>query len=454
MKRLLLTTLSILLLASPGFSEEPPLPPLPKAPLYLTSTTPEQLTPEYWINRLPNPDRLVKNAQQLETFNDEIEAMIPQRRNLFKMDKTIAGKSIKDVLEQEYKTVSGRLLYDEQDKKVPKSFFEKEVQPILGIETIPSRITIRWGAAVRATSVRALPTDYRVFEDVGDIEFDQLQFTLIKLWTPAAIYHTSADGKWYYIQSPYVRGWVKSKDMAVFSSREELKKYVKGSDFLTVTGESIQIYQNAELSEKGQRPTMGTYIPVAEKTADSYAVWMPVRGAEGKAGLKKAYVSRKSDVSQGFLPYTQRNVITQAFKLLGARYGWGGTYNGRDCSGFTHDVFLSFGIAMPRDSRQQAYVGTQLGHFKPFEDEAAKKAALRAALPGMTLLRKPLHIMLYLGEVDGKFYIIHSTWAERISMTSDKKNRINQVVVSDLTLNGKSYTGSLFERTESINEIN
>ena len=127
--------------------------------------------------------------------------------------------------------------------------------------------------------------------------------------------------------------------------------------------------------------------------------------------------------------------------------------NGRDCSGFTHDVFLSLGLDMPRDSKDQALVGTQLGHFESFQDTEGKVQVLRSATPGITLLRKPLHLMLYLGEVDGQFFIIHSTWAERVSKTSDEKNRINQVIVSDMTLNGKSYVGSLFDRIEAITEL-
>jgi len=55
--------------------------------------------------------------------------------------------------------------------------------------------------------------------------------------------------------------------------------------------------------------------------------------------------------------------------------------------------------------------------------------------------------------VDGRFFIIHSTWAERVSMTSDEKNRINQVIVSDLSLNGHSYVGSLFDRIIAMNEL-
>jgi len=161
-------------------------------------------------------------------------------------------------------------------------------------------------------------------------------------------------------------------------------------------------------------------------------------------------------VTEGFPAFTQRNIIKQAFKLLGARYGWGGQYDGRDCSGFTHDVYLSMGVDMPRDSKYQGLIGTQLGHFEYGEESENKLITLEHAIPGTTILRMPKHLMLYLGKVNGRHYIIHSTWAERIGTdpVADEKNRINQVVLSDLSLNGDSYLGSLFERIISMNDLN
>ena len=108
---------------------------------------------------------------------------------------------------------------------------------------------------------------------------------------------------------------------------------------------------------------------------------------------------------------------------------------------------------MPRGSKEQGFTGTQLGWFNYKEDSEAKSEVLRPAVPGITILRMPKHLMLYLGQVNGQHYVIHSTWAERYSMTSDAKNRINQIVVSDLSLNGRSYLGSLFDRIISMNEI-
>ena len=429
------------------------LPPLPKGPLILTTVVPEQLKPDYWISRLPDAQQLLKTPEQIRAFNEDIRYMIPEVKDVFKLDLAIAGKSIRDQIQLEYKAIKGRKLFDSQNVTVPASFFEEKIKPQLALEKIPARIKLKWGAAIRATSVRALPTDFKMIEKVDDIEFDQLQFTLIKLWTPVGIYQTSANGEWLYIQAPYTRGWVKAKDIAVFSSRDQVKQYVKSGSTLVVTGESIPVYMEPAMTTVLRRASMGTVLPRAENAANMYVVWMPAQKKDGTLLMLKGYVSLKADVSKGFLPFTQKNVIRQGFKLLGARYGWGGMYNGRDCSGFTHDVFLPFGIDMPRDSRQQALIGTQLGHYQPFSDEPSKNAALEEGRPAITLLKMPLHIMIYLGEVNGRHYVIHSTWAERISMTSDAKNRINQVVVSDLSLNGKSRIGSLFDRTISINEL-
>lgn len=426
---------------------------MPKGPLLLTSVTPEQFNADYWVSRLPNPEKILKTPEELELLNENTRAMVRDQIDIFKMPMKRDGRSVRELLELQYNMIKRRILFAVDDSYIPKSLFEQEIKPVTQWEKVPDQIQIRWGAAVRPASVRALPTDVKMLEEKGDIEFDQLQFTLIKLWTPVAVLHESSDGGWYFIQAPYTRGWVKSEDIALFPTRDELKKYVRSKSFLVVTGESNPIYPTSDLKNPIQMPSMGTILPLAAQTGAIHVLWLPKRGASGEVILGKGYVSRNSDVSKGYLPFTQRNVIRQAFKMLGARYGWGGTYNGRDCSGFTQDVFLTLGVDMPRGSKEQGFTGTQLGWFNYKEDAEAKTEALRSAVPGITILRLPKHQMLYLGEINRQFYVIHSTWAERYSMTSDAKNRINQVVVSDLTLNGQSYLGSLFDRIIEISDV-
>ncbi|MBI4358004.1 MAG: SH3 domain-containing protein [Candidatus Omnitrophica bacterium] len=438
-----------------GASDDLPL--LPKGPLILTSITEEQLSPEYWIAHLPHADQVLKTRQEIEKFNQEIRQMVPEQKDVFKIGEIMRGVDIQAAVQHAYETIENRKLFDEYGKVIPKDFFGREIKPLLGLESSPVRVKVKWGAAVRETSVRALPTTVKMIEGADDVEFDQLQFTLIKLWTPVAVYHTSSDGNWYYIQAPYVRGWVMSKNIALFPNQRALQERAESKSFLVATGESALICSDSGCSAELQRASMGTVVPLLGDASDAYVVSMPFRGVDGNVNLGKGYVTKTSDVENQFPSFTQANVIRQAFKLLGARYGWGGMYKGRDCSGFTQDVFLSLGVDMPRDSKQQAMVGTPLGSFEPFEGAAQKVGILEnMATPAITLLRMPLHLMLYLGEVDGKHYVIHSTWAERIGQdpVKDEKRRINQVVVSDLSLNGNSYLGDLFDRTVQINEVN
>ena len=46
-------------------------------------------------------------------------------------------------------------------------------------------------------------------------------------------------------------------------------------------------------------------------------------------------------------------MLHQSFKFLGERYGWGHSYNARDCSGFVSEVYRSFGVQLPRNTRDQ-----------------------------------------------------------------------------------------------------
>ena len=74
--------------------------------------------------------------------------------------------------------------------------------------------------------------------------------------------------------------------------------------------------------------------------------------------VKQALVPYNADVSVGYLPYTRRNIVAQAFKLLGDRHGWSGQNESRDASGLSMDVFASFGIRLPRNSSCLLYTSS------------------------------------------------------------------------------------------------
>ncbi|MBD3108398.1 C40 family peptidase [Bacillus sp. AGMB 02131] len=79
-------------------------------------------------------------------------------------------------------------------------------------------------------------------------------------------------------------------------------------------------------------------------------------------------------------------IIAEAKKYLGTPYVWGGsTPSGFDCSGFTSYVFKKAGISLPRTSRAQQNVGTQV--------------SLSNVQPGdLVFMGKPAyHVGIYIG---------------------------------------------------------
>ncbi len=124
---------------------------------------------------------------------------------------------------------------------------------------------------------------------------------------------------------------------------------------------------------------------------------IPGRGPGGDLVARRGYVRRGSDVSIGFLPFTIRNVYDRLFVLYGARYGWGGMFDSRDCSAYVMDVFRCFNIRLPRNSQSQAKVGTRIVPLAEM-DRTARIQTLRQLPGGISLLVMPGHVMIYLGE--------------------------------------------------------
>lgn len=59
------------------------------------------------------------------------------------------------------------------------------------------------------------------------------------------------------------------------------------------------------------------------------------------------------DVNFSYIYFNQENIIKQAFKKIGEKAWVGGTNFNRDCSRFIMDIFKSFRIYLPRDTKHQ-----------------------------------------------------------------------------------------------------
>ncbi len=134
--------------------------------------------------------------------------------------------------------------------------------------------------------------------------------------------------------------------------------------FRVVTGDQVRTVFTPEAAEISQLELdMGARAPMADLPADqpvngqgpyeSWTINLPMRGADGFLSFKPALLRKTTDTASDYLPLTRENIIRQAFKFLGKRYGRGHLYNGRDCSGLKSDVYRSMGLILPPNSGAQ-----------------------------------------------------------------------------------------------------
>jgi cell wall-associated NlpC family hydrolase len=151
------------------------------------------------------------------------------------------------------------------------------------------------------------------------------------------------------------------------------------------------------------RPVNGQHPSTA------HVIELPVRGADGSLGFTPALLPRTADTSDDYLPLSRANLLRQGFKFLGERYGWGHSYDSRDCSGFVSEVYRSMGIVLPRNTSAQAVspalerVGFDAG------DSHEKRLAVLRTLQVGDLVYIPGHVMMVIGHDNGTTYTIHDT---------------------------------------------
>jgi monofunctional glycosyltransferase len=407
---------------------------------------------DYWVGKMSTPDGLVMNAAEIADFNDRALMMSGGTR-VRELPDILSRKEVTDkILEVggffplfgrsvDVAPGNAQVRYDRGNQALGDDFYRRVVSE-LNLEGVPSHVETRYGLVTRRTDVLAWPVDELVMDKPGDYAFNAILQSTVYPGTPIAIVHTSRDGKWAFIRSAYFDGWTKEESLAR-TTREDAGAY-PGSRFLVVTAPSVRSMSGVELM-------MGTTARMVERSRGAgYLVKIPTRGKDGELVLLDDVVPAQG-ISEGFVPYTRRNILVQAFKLLDAPYSWGGSNVGFDCSTYVYDVFAVFGIRLPRSSTWQAQVGRRVARFEEGDRAIDRLDTVHRWGPGVTLLRLPGHIMIYLGEEAGKPYAIHAVWG--VKDRDGKIMKIDKVAVTDLDLGRGAKDGSLLERITDVREV-
>lgn len=416
----------------------------------LPNTNIAMKNPGFWIARHPFPDKVILSPSGVEAFNRGLmqnPGLVADPANI---DASYPGDELRSMLEKDFRDVASQVLYDDRGKKVNEAALKK-IKDNMALDLVYKKCITRYGVVRTYTDQRILPSDDIMAREPGDTEFDRLQQSSLDIGTQLAILHESIDHKWLYARTPSSWGWVR-KDSVAFCSADALKRIRDSRPFIVVTAPKADIYLDGALTSYYETVRMGARFPAYEKAEHGMVmVRVPIRGDDGRLSEMTAFIKR-ADVNFGYLPYTPRSVIEEAFKLLNAPYGWGGAGQEQDCSAFLQEVFATVGIILPRNSAEQEEAGYLLAEFSDKTPDTVKFDMLaREAVGGITTLGLKGHIMLYLGIYGLKPYAIHATYgyAEKTGM-GEVDRVVNRVAVSDLSLGAGSNKGSLLERLGTV----
>ena len=422
------------------------------------------LSPDYWIALQDDPDRVILDRAGIAAQNARMRQLDGSIHDLRALPATLK----RDYVRKQIDAISRpptRPLYDVHGKPVDAAQL-RAITDNLALERIPATAPVRHGLVTHRAALRAMPTGLRVFSSSGDTDIDRFQESALFPGDAVAVLHESADGGWLFVASERYAAWIEKRFVGI-GTEAQVFGYGAHGPYRVITGATaFTAYTPEEPRLSRLQLDMGVRVPVladwpplqpvnGQQGHAAYVVQLPVRNDDGSLSLLPALLPRSQDSHDDYLPLTPRNLITQAFKFLGERYGWGHAYDTRDCSGFASEVYRSFGVLLPRNTSAQA-VSPALDRiaFGAKDGKARRDAAVDALQVG-DLVYIPGHVMLTLGHADGMAWMIHDT-AGGSWLGSDGKRvpaHLNGVSVTPLQPMMASDTASYVDRITNIQRI-
>ena len=382
----------------------------------VTGIIEKHLSANFWVDETDNAGQLLKDQKGIADFNRETFSTDQNMVDLALFPERLTGVDVKKRILKISKANNSDL-YNPAGELLNSETYGKYTAN-LGLEHIPGSIVARFALVVTRADMRTYPTDDRYYKSPDDLNLDRFQENSLFPGDAVTVLHVSADKEWAFVQSYNYAAWVRGSNIAI-GDRQTIRDYKNRSPFMVVTGDKISTSFNPEVPALSElQLDMGIRVPLADPETvgnrlygqnpyASYTVLLPLRTREGRLKIKPALIARSKDVNRGYIPYTRENIIRQAFKFLGERYGWGHSYNARDCTGFVMEIYKTFGILMPRNTGQQG--SGDFGENSRFTSESNRDEKL-GALKRMDvgdLIYVPGHVLMYIADVNGEPYVIH-----------------------------------------------
>jgi len=353
---------------------------------------------EYWIERLKpkyDAEATILSPSEIFAYNQNIFNHYPLTKtvDLLNFPLTAFGDDVETKIKDYDNLIFDYSVFDYKGRSI--SLSEKlDIKNNRNIEAIPENINLRYGIITEFAAVRSFPTLYYA----QSLSQDRFQETGLNVGEGVVVYHESNDGQWYFVQAMNYYGWVESEKIGL-CSREQMIKFLNPTNFIVVTANIMTI--------DSQDVRMGQILPYKTVVDNEYVVTMPQRNKSGQLYLMDKLIAKDESINDGYLPYTLKNVLVQAFKMLNIPYSWGDAIiHGRDCSSTQNAIFSCFGFKMPRNTSNQRAIPDYGQPVSLFNENKIK--TLR---PG-SLIFTSGHVMMYIGDDDfGNAYLYHNTTA-------------------------------------------
>ncbi|MCR6661649.1 MAG: SH3 domain-containing protein [Luteimonas sp.] len=424
----------------------------------------EHLSAGYWIRKARQVDRPVMSPAAIATQNLAMESIDPSLHDIEALPVTLEREQVVGWIEA-ISTRPTRTLYDEAGKEGSERALDRLVNA-LDLRNVPQTQVTRYGMVVSRADLRTFPTHLRVFSTPEDRDIDRFQESALFPGTPVVVAHESRDGEWLFVVSRTYAAWI-DRDAVAIGDKAEIFAHARRSPHIVVTGATVStVHARTDARVSEVQLDMGVRMPLVRALPEDglvngqhpyfgHAIELPIRNEDGSLSFAPALIPASADVASDYLPMTRANILRQAFKFLGERYGWGHSFNSRDCSGFVAEVYRSFGVLLPRNTSAQA-VSPALNRlqFDPAMPHDERVDLLRKTQVG-DLVYIPGHVMMVIGHEDGEPYVIHDTAGMSYRGPDGDLRRLvlNGVVVTPLLPMLSDADTATIERITNIQRI-
>lgn len=427
---------------------------------YMPDVTAEMTSVDYWMGLSDDADEVILTPEEIKALNENSAlasgTMIMDLRTAAETYDGIAkNEAVRNSATADAQYYMG-WTYKFNGEKADWAYYEEMIENCID-PNATEECKVRYGIAVKRTVLQTFPSWREILDDPKDLDFNYQALSSIRINEPVLVYNTSADGNYYMVRTFNCSGWVAASDIAICASKEEWlsawdipdenKLVILESNAYTASS-NTNILTARRLLSQGTTLELITDLEPDQLIGNrspyhNYAVYMPVRNRFGMYEKHAALVPQNVDASIGYLPLTKRNIARVAMHNLGNAYGWGGMLNEDDCTGMMGTIYSCFGLDVARNGNWQWNMNIEKMDITNLTLE--EKCALLDQLPFGTALSFPGHQMMYLGKVDGKYYVL-STVSSIISPETGKTLRTRDVMINTLDVkraNGKTWLGAL-----------